>query len=35
MIINKYRTVSYGKILIYSDFVIIASACWWAWASAP
>ena len=26
MIINKYRTVSYGKILIYSDFVIIASA---------
>ena len=26
MIINKYRTVSYGKILIYSDFVIIGSA---------
>ena len=26
MIINKYRTVSYGKILIYSDFVIIASS---------
>lgn len=25
MIINKYRTVSYGKILIYSDFVIIGS----------
>ena len=25
MIINKYRTVSYGKILIYSDFVIIRS----------
>lgn len=25
MIINKYRTVSYGKILIYSDFVIIAA----------
>ncbi len=24
MVINKYRTVSYGKILIYSDFVIIA-----------
>ncbi len=24
MIINKYRTVSYGKIVIYSDFVIIA-----------
>ena len=26
MIINKYRTISYGKILIYSDFVIIGSA---------
>ena len=26
MIINKYHTVSYGKILIYSDFVIIASS---------
>ena len=26
MIINKYRTVSYGKIVIYSDFVIIASS---------
>ena len=26
VIINKYRTVSYGKILIYSDFVIIGSA---------
>lgn len=26
MIINKYRTVSYGKILIYSDFVIIGSS---------
>ena len=26
MIINKYRTVSYGKILIYSDFIIIASS---------
>lgn len=26
MIINRYRTVSYGKILIYSDFVIIASS---------
>lgn len=26
MIINKYRTISYGKILIYSDFVIIASS---------
>ena len=25
MIINKYRTVSYGKILIFSDFVIIGS----------
>lgn len=25
MIINKYRTISYGKILIYSDFVIIGS----------
>ncbi len=25
MIINKYRTVSYGKILIYSDCVIIGS----------
>lgn len=25
MIINKYRTVSYGKILIYSDFLIIGS----------
>lgn len=26
MIINKYRTVSYGKILIYCDFFIIGSA---------
>ena len=26
MIINKYRTVSYGKILIFSDFVIIGSS---------
>ncbi len=26
MIINKYRTVSYGKIVIYSDFIIIASS---------
>lgn len=26
MIINKYRTISYGKIVIYSDFVIIASS---------
>lgn len=26
MIINKYRTVSYGKIVIYSDFVIIGSS---------
>lgn len=26
MIINKYRTVSYGKIVIYSDFCIIGSA---------
>lgn len=26
MIINKYRTISYGKIVIYSDFVIIGSA---------
>lgn len=26
MIINRYRTVSYGKILIYSDFVIIGSS---------
>ncbi len=26
MIINKYRNVAYGKIVIYSDFVIIASA---------
>ncbi len=25
MVINKYHTVSYGKILIYSDFVIIGS----------
>lgn len=25
MIINKYHTISYGKILIYSDFVIIGS----------
>lgn len=25
MIINKYHTVSYGKILIYSDFLIIGS----------
>ena len=25
MIINKYHTVSYGRILIYSDFVIIGS----------
>ncbi|MBP3483400.1 MAG: YitT family protein [Alistipes sp.] len=26
MIINKYRTISYGRIVISSDFVIIASA---------
>lgn len=26
MIINKYRTVSYGRIVIYSDFIIIASS---------
>lgn len=26
MIINKYRTISYGRIVITSDFVIIASA---------
>ncbi len=26
MMINKYRTVSYGKILIYSDFLIIGSS---------
>ena len=26
MIINKYRTVSYGKILIYGDFLIIGSS---------
>ncbi len=26
MIINKYRTISYGRIVIYSDFVIIASS---------
>lgn len=26
MIINKYRTVSYGKIVIYADFMIIGSA---------
>ena len=26
MIINKYRTVSYGKILIYCDFFIIGSS---------
>lgn len=26
MIINKYRTISYGKILIYSDFIIIGSS---------
>ena len=26
MIINKYRTVSYGKILIFSDFIIIGSS---------
>ncbi|WP_295936219.1 YitT family protein [uncultured Alistipes sp.] len=26
MIVNKYRTVSYGKIVIYSDFVIIGSS---------
>lgn len=26
MIINKYRTISYGKILIFSDFVIIGSS---------
>lgn len=26
MVINKYRTVSYGKIVIYSDFVIIGSS---------
>ena len=26
MIINKYRTISYGKILIFSDFIIIGSS---------
>lgn len=26
MIINKYRTISYGRILIFSDFVIIGSS---------
>ena len=26
MIINRYRTISYGNILIYSDFVIIGSS---------
>ncbi len=26
MIINNYRTISYGKIVIYSDFIIIASS---------
>ena len=26
MIINKYRTISYGRIVISSDFIIIASA---------
>ncbi len=26
MIINKYRNISYGKIVIYSDFVIIGSS---------
>ena len=26
MIINRYRTISYGKIVIYSDFVIIGSS---------
>lgn len=26
MIINKYRTVNYGKVVIYSDFVIISSS---------
>lgn len=26
MIINKYRTVSYGRIVIFSDFVIIGSS---------
>lgn len=26
MIINKYRTVNYSKILIYSDFIIIGSS---------
>lgn len=26
MIINKYRTVSYGRILIFSDFIIIGSS---------
>lgn len=26
MIINKYRTMSYGKILIYGDFIIIGSS---------
>lgn len=26
MIINHYRTVSYGKLVIYTDFVIIASS---------
>ena len=26
MIINKYRTISYGRILIFSDFIIIGSS---------
>jgi len=26
MIINKYRTINYGKIVIYSDFIIIGSS---------
>ena len=26
MIINRYRTISYGKILIFSDFIIIGSS---------
>ena len=26
MIINKYRTISYGRIVIFSDYIIIASA---------
>ncbi len=26
MIINQYRAISYGKVVIYSDFVIIASS---------